>query len=184
MKPHDVYHDNSLRTHPRQKGAALIISLIFLMIITILSVSAMRTTNLDTKITVNHQFKELSFQAAESALAQATTPTDTINSSAKALSLRPRMPNSVEGAFVTTDNYFISPGTNNRPALAADLTMTYIYGLAENEPADPSTGKIGYLISGYPPNSGFNTYLATAQGSVAQSGTRTTNRTQVLLMAQ
>ncbi|MCU7854967.1 MAG: hypothetical protein KZQ79_04615, partial [Candidatus Thiodiazotropha sp. (ex Lucinoma borealis)] len=57
-----------------QDGAALAVSLILLIIITLLSVSAMRSTNLDTKISVNHQFKEASFQAAESALAIVTGP--------------------------------------------------------------------------------------------------------------
>jgi type IV pilus assembly protein PilX len=169
---HMIYE--SAHTGIHQKGVALIVSLIFLMIITILSVSAMRTTNLDTKIAVNHQFKELSFQAAESALAQVTTPNP----------VDVLMPNSVEGASAFNDNYFTSPATATQPALAADLTLTYLYGLKENEPADPETGKIGFTVSGYPPNSGFNTYLATAQGEVAESGTRTTNRMQVILIAQ
>jgi type IV pilus assembly protein PilX len=161
-------------TGAHQRGAALVISLIFLVIITILSVSAMRTTNLDTKIAVNHQFKELSFQAAESALAQVTTPDPP----------EVLIPNSVEGESAFNDDYFTSPGTADQPALTGDLTLTYLYGLKEDEPADPSTGKIGFNVSGYPPNSGFNTYLATAQGFVAESGTRTTNRMQVLLIAQ
>lgn len=169
---HLIY--KSVHSGTRQRGAALIISLIFLMIITILSVSAMRTTNLDTQIAVNHQFKELSFQAAESALAQVTTPDppDVL------------IPNSVEGQSAFNDNYFISPGTATQPALTGDLTLTYLYGLKEDEPADPETGKIGFNVSGYSPNSGFNTYLATAQGAVAESGTRTTNRMQVLLISQ
>ncbi|MEW8586137.1 MAG: PilX N-terminal domain-containing pilus assembly protein, partial [Candidatus Thiodiazotropha sp.] len=52
-----------------QRGSALVISLILLTIITILSVSAMRSTNLDTKIAVNHQLKKLSYRAAENAFA-------------------------------------------------------------------------------------------------------------------
>jgi hypothetical protein len=62
--------------------------------------------------------------------------------------------------------------------------MTYLYGLEKGEPADPASGKIGFNISGYTPNSAFNTYLATAQGSVADSGTRTTNQMQVVIIAQ
>ncbi|MES9973614.1 MAG: PilX N-terminal domain-containing pilus assembly protein [Candidatus Thiodiazotropha sp.] len=161
------------RTASHQRGAALAISLIFLVIITILSVSAMRTTNLDTKITVNHQLKELSFQAAESALAMATTPNP---------SPIPLVPNTVPGETADNLGYFTSPATANQPALSADLTMTYLYGLAKNQPATPTTP--GIIVSGYPLGNAFNTYLATAQGFVAQSGTHTTNRMQVVLISQ
>jgi type IV pilus assembly protein PilX len=157
-----------------QKGAALVISMIFLLIITLLSVSAMRTTNIDTKIATNHQFKELSFQAAESALATVTTPDppDVL------------IPNSTPGATAQNTSYFSSPGTTDQPALSADLAITYLYGLKKDEPADPDSGKIGINVSGYPMNNAFNTYLATAEGSVAESGTKTTNRMQVVLISQ
>lgn len=157
-----------------QKGAALVISMIFLLIITLLSVSAMRTTNLDTKIAINHQLKELSFQAAESALAAVTTPDppDVL------------MPDSIPDESLVNTDYFTSPATAHQPALSADLTLTYLYGLKKDEPADPDTGKIGINISGYTPNSAFNTYLATAEGFVADSGTKSTNRMQVVLISQ
>ncbi|MEW8231472.1 MAG: PilX N-terminal domain-containing pilus assembly protein [Candidatus Thiodiazotropha endolucinida] len=160
------------RTNSRQKGAALAISLIFLVIITILSVSAMRTTNLDTKITVNHQFKELSFQAAESALAMVTTPDppDVL------------IPDSVPDTTAQNPGYFSSAATADQPGLSADLTMTYLYGLTKDEPATPDTP--GINVSGYPLGNAFNTYLATAEGFVAQSGTHTTNRMQVVLISQ
>ena len=54
----------------RQDGVALIISMILLAVITLLSVTAMRGTNLDAKIAANHQHKQLSFQAAENAFAR------------------------------------------------------------------------------------------------------------------
>ncbi|MEW8156018.1 MAG: PilX N-terminal domain-containing pilus assembly protein, partial [Candidatus Thiodiazotropha endolucinida] len=50
-----------------QSGTALVISLIMLTIVTLLSITAMQNTNLDTKVAVNHQFKGLSFSAAENA---------------------------------------------------------------------------------------------------------------------
>ncbi|MES9812473.1 MAG: PilX N-terminal domain-containing pilus assembly protein [Candidatus Thiodiazotropha sp.] len=163
---------NRCRTNSRQRGAALAISLIFLVIITILSVSAMRTTNLDTKITVNHQLKELSFQAAESALAMVTTPDppDVL------------IPNSVPAATAQNTSYFSSAATVDQPGLSADLTITYLYGLAKGEPATAATP--GINVSGYPLGNAFNTYLATAEGFVAQSGTHTTNRMQVVLISQ
>jgi type IV pilus assembly protein PilX len=52
-----------------QKGAALIVSLLMLMIISIIGVVAMRTSIFNAKISATTQGSVMSFQAAESALA-------------------------------------------------------------------------------------------------------------------
>jgi type IV pilus assembly protein PilX len=159
-------------SHTTQQGAALVIAMILLTIITLLSISAMRNTSLETKIAVNHQFKELSFQAAESALAKATVPeTDVV------------VPPSVPGDTADNDEYFDSNNENpgQTPRLVADLVMEYLYGLAPDEIPDPSLGEVNVIVSGYPPNSGFHAYMATATGHVGQSSTKTVNRSQVIL---
>lgn len=51
-----------------QQGAALIISLILLVVMTILGVSAITTTTMEEKMAGNVRNKHLSFQAAEAAL--------------------------------------------------------------------------------------------------------------------
>ncbi len=56
------------RTQSQQQGFALAISLILLVVITMLSLTAMRSATLDTKIAINHQHKQQAFQAAENAL--------------------------------------------------------------------------------------------------------------------
>jgi type IV pilus assembly protein PilX len=157
-----------------QKGAALVISLILLVIITLLSVSAMQNTNLDTQITVNHQFKELSFQAAESALAMATAPKPNV-----------QIPDSIDGAETSESRYFTADAIpDEMPELSADLIMEFLYSLDKGEPADPASGKVGITVSGFPVNSPFVTYMATAQGHVGASNTQTTNRSQVILFTQ
>ena len=55
----------------KQAGAALIVGLILLMVLTILAISAMRTATLDLTMAGNTQFRENAFQLAESGL-QAT----------------------------------------------------------------------------------------------------------------
>jgi len=55
----------------RQAGAALIVGLVLLMVLTVLAVSAMRTATLDLTMASNAQFRENAFQLAESGL-QAT----------------------------------------------------------------------------------------------------------------
>lgn len=53
----------------RQNGAVLIVSLIILLVLTVIGVSAMSTSSLEEKMTGNLRDQDVSFQAAESALA-------------------------------------------------------------------------------------------------------------------
>ena len=55
----------------RQGGAALIVGLILLMVLTVLAISAMRTATLDLAMSGNAQYRENAFQLAESGI-QAT----------------------------------------------------------------------------------------------------------------
>jgi type IV pilus assembly protein PilX len=49
-----------------QRGAALVVGLVLLMILTVLAISVMRTATLDLSMTGNAQFRENAFQLAES----------------------------------------------------------------------------------------------------------------------
>jgi len=53
----------------RQQGATLAVTLLLLFVITLLGVSAMQVTHMQEKMSTNLHDKELSFNAAESALA-------------------------------------------------------------------------------------------------------------------
>ncbi|MET0068206.1 MAG: PilX N-terminal domain-containing pilus assembly protein [Candidatus Thiodiazotropha sp.] len=152
-----------------QSGAALVISLILLTIITLLSVSAMQNTNLETRIAVNHQFKELSFQAAENALSIITGP------QLDALTLD--IP-AVIGDMSTTPDFFTAIGVTDQPDLSADIDMTY------QDVIDPGKGQGNVLFSGYQPDVVTHLYLADAYGHVGASGTQTHNRMQVALIRQ
>jgi type IV pilus assembly protein PilX len=59
------------KTYHRQRGAALIVGLVLLMVLTVLAISAMRTATLDLTMAGNAQFRENAFQLAESGI-QAT----------------------------------------------------------------------------------------------------------------
>ncbi len=52
----------------RQEGAALIVGLLLLLVLTVFAVSSMRTSTLDVALAGNTQFSENAFQAAESAI--------------------------------------------------------------------------------------------------------------------
>ncbi len=61
---------------PYQQGAALIVCLMMLVVMTILGVSAVTTTTMEEKMVGNIRNKHVSFQAAEAALRAAETVAD------------------------------------------------------------------------------------------------------------
>jgi type IV pilus assembly protein PilX len=156
---------------PRQSGVALVVSLVILTIVTLLSLSAMRNTNLDTKIAVNHQFKTLSFAAAENALAIVIGPDLSVVDNLT-------IPTE-EGAITNQADFFVSPTEHDinadatladQPPLSADLSMT---NQGERD---------GLFFSGYQLDSSTHLFLADAIGNVAESRTQTHNRMQVGLL--
>lgn len=58
----------STRGHHREQGAVLVVSLIFLLIMTLLGISSMRSTLLEEKMAGNMRDHSLAFQSAEAAL--------------------------------------------------------------------------------------------------------------------
>lgn len=64
-----------LGTYPRlprhNRGAALVVGLVLLLILTVLGVNALTTTNMETKMASNFRDRTLAFQAAETALREA-----------------------------------------------------------------------------------------------------------------
>lgn len=56
------------RLQPRQRGTALIMALVFLVLLTILGLKAMDTTSLEEKMTSNTKDKNVAFESAETAL--------------------------------------------------------------------------------------------------------------------
>lgn len=59
------------RSQRSQKGAALIVGLLLLVIVTLLAVTAMGTANTELVMAGNEQFRERAFQAAETGLEMA-----------------------------------------------------------------------------------------------------------------
>jgi len=61
-----------------QRGAALLISLILLLVLTFLGISSMQTTTLEERMTANQKDYYLAFEAAEYALTVAESELDTL----------------------------------------------------------------------------------------------------------
>ncbi|NOQ79554.1 MAG: hypothetical protein GQ546_09160 [Gammaproteobacteria bacterium] len=180
-------HKNDLLTIPsipQQKGVALAVSLIFLLILTILSVSAVQNSTLETKIAVNHQHKQMSFQTAESALARVLGPDADI-----------KKPLVVGAAAVDNINYYacktdfkdcdfkctndfsdckFKNRASERTTLSSNLKMEYI------ERSVP--GK--YKFSGYSLDIVTLVYEAEAKGQVNGTGATSTNRMEIALIRE
>lgn len=155
----------------RQRGVALVISLILLTVITLLSVTAMRSTNLDTKITVNHQHKQMAFQAAENTFAELTGLPIT-NPKMKPPQLN--VPGNINDDPELNSNWYTQSGVTGSPDLSSDLTMTY------TEKAAP--GK--YKFSGFGLNIVTHIYQADAIGKVDGTNASAHNRMQVALIRE
>ncbi len=71
MTKQNSTHYNALRLHGSQRGISLVIVMIFLVILSVLGVSAMQTSTLSSKVARNQLDRTLAFQAAEAALRDA-----------------------------------------------------------------------------------------------------------------
>lgn len=61
-------HTCHIKLTSLQRGSALLVSLVFLVILTVLGLSVMNTSHLEMKMAANAQFGNQAFQAAESAI--------------------------------------------------------------------------------------------------------------------
>jgi type IV pilus assembly protein PilX len=147
----------------RQRGAALIVSLLLLTVITLLSLTAMRSAHIDTKIAVNHQQKQLAFQAAENAFAKLT-------------SLPPEEMKDLDvpGTLGSTNNNadFIPVDSDAHTSADLEMTLTNI----------STPGQ--YKFSGFGLNIVTVVFQADAFGEVGDSNARVHNRMEVALVRE
>jgi hypothetical protein len=152
--------------------------MILLVIITMLSVTAMHNTNLETRIAVNHQFKELSFRAAENALAIVTGPDfggideenipSTINSTKNIKNIFQSHP----------DGKAMDDTLDGQPPVSVDVNLMY------EKRVDPKKGEGNILFNGHQVDIVTFLYKVDAVGTVGGSKTKTHNRMQVALIRQ
>ena len=111
--------------HPsgEQRGATLAIVLIFLVLVTLIGVTAMTTTTLEEKMAGNLKEQNLAFQAAESALRDAKLDIQGLNAAGTVSPTRRNPPISGETGF--------NDGTDTRPScstlgLCATATTSFL----------------------------------------------------------
>ena len=156
-------HPQPRITTQRQNGVALVISLMLLTVITLLSLTAMRSANLDTKIAVNHQHKQFAFHAgAENGLNRLLVADITTV----------KAPGTLSGAPVTNPNWFKENNVTGNTSTSADLVMDMI---EESKPGQ-------YKFSGYGLNVVTIVFKADAIGRADGTNSKVQNRMEVALI--
>lgn len=156
----------------RQQGVALIMALAFLMILTIIGVTALSTTSLQEKMAGNVQDKHTAFQAAESALRQA-------ESVVEGWASKPDFTVNTNGLFMPqpagTDPWWYSVDwtdtTNTVLAYTgtiAEVNQLPAYIIEDLGSLAGSTGGTGSIVTGFAPpaatSGGASMYRITARG--------------------
>lgn len=88
----------------RERGAALIVGLMLLVIVTLLAVSAVNTASTELVMAGNEQFRERAFQAAESGIERATKDLSTVPQTGTTITV----PNVAITSTGTDDKYTIA----------------------------------------------------------------------------
>ena len=101
--------------HHKQQGVVLVIGLLMLLVITMVGVTAMSGTTSNERMTANHQFQSLSFQAAESAIRDVFNVT-AVN---PAVMLYPAK------EYPTPNNYNVNIGSGSAIAVMANSDIQF-----------------------------------------------------------
>ncbi len=110
----------------RQSGMALIVSLVFLLLLTILGISSMQNANLQEKMAGTVMLRNTTFQSAEAALRQGESSIQVANFSLAACSYCLPPP---ESAKVTATGVYSGSPSSGLPWLAADTGYYLVQNL-------------------------------------------------------
>ena len=135
----------------RERGAALLVALVLVLVSTMLGISAMRTSNVETLLVANEGFRQSAFRAAEAAAEQALAEVDAgslvggSTSSVDAVSVDERVSVSVDARLESIehmlDNSFglfenrLYSVSATATVGAIDARRTVIQGAAHRAPA-------------------------------------------------
>ncbi|WP_150914585.1 pilus assembly PilX family protein [Marinobacter halotolerans] len=163
-------HTNRSRSRSlpgRQSGAVLIVSLVMLLLLTIIGMSAVDMTTLDTRISANTKDKALAFDAAEAAL----------NTAGNALMPGKPLPDASTPGFLTSakaDNWWQAENetwwTTNGEMItnyAGRANATAGIGYVIEQPVQIAAGGAGQKVTDLtmgPPKAVTRLYRVTARG--------------------
>ena len=133
----------------RQTGAALVVGLLLLLVLTILAISGMTTATLELQMAGNEQYQERAFQAAdagiEQAIASATFTTDTAASSLMYDATDPYNPKPIRGKGTPIED---CPVDADEPEGQCEYFIRF----------DETAGTTPVPVGGYSLGTGFQAY--------------------------
>ncbi len=153
-----IKHNHEAANPRQQKGAALITSLLILILFTIIGLSGIQTTILEEKMANNYRDSELSFQSAESALAFGENKIETF------------FTENAEGQSVLWKNYLLSSSATNTCGSEQSGNLAGTCGpYAEDNSVlvdfDPFAANAWDNAPSIPASSNTNLYLRSSGGS-------------------
>lgn len=103
--------------YPRQRGAALVIALVILLVLTVMGVSGIRHATLEESMAFNTQAKSLTFQAAETAIGGVVINRGTVLNQALGAGT---------GGSIANDYTALVNPPGATPVVSATVTTTYV----------------------------------------------------------
>jgi type IV pilus assembly protein PilX len=92
--------------HSRQRGAALVVGLLLLVVLTLLAVSGMNTASTELVMAGNEQYRQSAFHAAETGIEQALSVLATVPQTGTAVVVDPTdVPGSAHAEYSTSSRY-------------------------------------------------------------------------------
>jgi type IV pilus assembly protein PilX len=96
----------------RQSGAALVVGLILLVIITLLAISGMGTAAVELVMAGNEQYRQRAFQASGSGIEQALTKLASVPQTSTPTVVTANAPSAVSGEKFTTSSLYLGDDLN------------------------------------------------------------------------
>lgn len=163
----------------RQTGAALVISLIMLLLLTLVGVTATQVTSLEEKMAGNARDANIAFQAAEAALRQGEGNIEAIvalaafNGSAGLLGVDNPEPDYKAASTWSSSNSISYPSAIPLVKTSPRYFIKYIGEMSANDNAEINLGGYGNQVSG----------VSTSVFKVTARGTGGVDTTQVTLQS-
>lgn len=101
-----------LRGRAHQGGAALVVGLIMLVILTLLAISGMNTATIELIMAGNEQYRQKAVQASATGIEQALTKLATIPQTGTAVTATGSVPNADAGESYTTSSQYMGDDLN------------------------------------------------------------------------
>ncbi len=165
--------------HSQQRGIALVVALLLLVVVTLVGLAAVRSTTMQQKMTSNFLDREIAFQSAEAALRQGEVAVQAAASPSGFYDCSPGSSNNclvdamadanVAGSIVT-----VATGSFTKGALAASQPQYVVQYLGNFQIPSPNVSQVSNC-SGYGPcssNSTADFFRITARSGPANAGER------------